>query len=112
MPSQGDILLVPIPFTDQSSTRRRPVIVISNDLYNKSSPDLIVVCMTSNLAPSPHAFTITTADLRSGTLNHSGKVRVDKVVTIAKSIIVKSFGKVNAQTLDRIRQLLQDLCSP
>ncbi len=112
MPSQGDILLVPIPFTDQSATRRRPVIVISNDFYNQASPDLIVVCMTSNLTPSPHGFTITTADLVSGVLNHPGKVRVDKLATIAKSIVVKSFGTVNAQVIDRIRQVLLDLCRP
>jgi len=30
MPDQRDILLIPIPFTDLTSQRRRPVIVISN----------------------------------------------------------------------------------
>ena len=48
MPNQGDILLVPIPFTDLSSQKRRPVIVISNNAYNQSSSDLVVVAMTSN----------------------------------------------------------------
>ena len=32
MPHQGDIVLIPVPFTDLSSQKRRPVIVISNDL--------------------------------------------------------------------------------
>jgi hypothetical protein len=31
MPDQGDIVLVPGPYTDLSSQKRRPVIVISND---------------------------------------------------------------------------------
>jgi len=33
MPSQGGIVLIPVPFSDLSSTRRRPVIVLSNDHY-------------------------------------------------------------------------------
>lgn len=33
MPKQGDIVLIPVPFTDLSSTKRRPVIVVSNDNY-------------------------------------------------------------------------------
>ena len=28
MPEQGDIVLIPIPFTDLSSQKRRPVIII------------------------------------------------------------------------------------
>ncbi len=42
MPKQRDIVLVPIPFTDLSSTRRRPVIVISNDEYNRTTADVVV----------------------------------------------------------------------
>ena len=47
-PQQGDIVLIPIPFIDLSSHRRRPVIVISNDAYNRRTDDMVVVAMTSN----------------------------------------------------------------
>ena len=110
MPSQRDIVLVPIPFTDLSSTRRRPVIVISNDQYNRTTDDIIVVAMTSNPAAIQHSFTITTADLESGTLNHPGRVRADKIYTLSQRIVVKTFGRVNTATLDRIRQIIIDLC--
>ena len=112
MPNQGDIVLVPVPFTDLSSTRRRPVIVLSNDAYNRSTTDMVVVAMTSNLTQHPHSFILTSADLVSGTLNHPGRVRVDKIYTLSQSIVVKIFGKVNDATLNRIRQMLADLCRP
>ncbi len=110
MPSQGDIVLVPVPFTDLSSTRRRPVIVLSNDAYNSTTADMVVVAMTSNPAPSPYSFMIATVDLVSGKLNRPGKVRVDKIYTLSQGIAVKVFGRVANAVLDRIRQVLADLC--
>ena len=109
MPDQGDILLVPIPFTDLSSQNRRPVIVVSNNAYNQKTTDLVVVAMTSNPVEADYSFTISSDDLEKGTLNHPGKVRVDKIYTISKSIIVKTFGRVNAKVLERIRNELQAL---
>ena len=81
MPNQGDIVLIPIPFTDLSSQKRRPVIVISNDNYNQTTPD-VVVAMTSNPLLAAYSFTITSADLTSGRLNRPGTVRVDKLYTL------------------------------
>jgi mRNA interferase MazF len=72
MPDQGDIMLVPIPFTDLSSTKRRPVIVISRNAYHQSTTDTLVVAMTSNPAPVLYSFTITNADMVLGQLNRPG----------------------------------------
>jgi len=52
MLDQRDIVLIPIPFTDLSSYRRRPVIIVSNDKYNRETDDIVVVAMTSNLKPA------------------------------------------------------------
>lgn len=109
MPEQGDILLVPIPFTDLSSQKRRPVIVISNNSYNKKTTDLVVVAMTSNPAEADYSFAITSDDLDKGMLNHPGKVRVDKIYTISTSIVVKTFGRVSENVLEKIRGELQVL---
>lgn len=112
MPEQGDIVLVPVPFTDLSSHKRRPVIVISSSKYNRLSPDVIVVAMTSNPAASAYSFRITSADLVEGTLNRPGTVRVDKIYTLAQAIIVKKFGQVSDQIVCQIRQTLEVLTTP
>lgn len=109
MPEQGDIVLVPVPFTDLSSQKRRPVIVISNSEYNQQSSDMVVVAMTSRPSQTIYSFTITNNDLEKGSLNRPGQVRTDKIYTLSQSIMVKTFGRVDASILKRINQLLQDL---
>ncbi len=109
MPKQGEIVLVPIPFTDLSSQKRRPVVIVSNDAYNAKAMDMVVVAMTSNPVAVDYSFVLTSADLRKGTLNRPSRIRVDKIYTLSQSIMLKTFGQVNMATLERIRQTLQDL---
>ncbi|MBA2875997.1 type II toxin-antitoxin system PemK/MazF family toxin [Thermaerobacillus caldiproteolyticus] len=49
MYKQGDILLIPIPFSNLSITKQRPVLVLSNDNYNQFTKDLLVAAITSQL---------------------------------------------------------------
>jgi mRNA interferase MazF len=46
--NQGDVLLVPFPFTDQSGAKQRPAVVLSSDRYNQSHPDIILAPITSH----------------------------------------------------------------
>lgn len=109
MPSQGDIVLIPVPFTDLSSQKRRPVIVISNNNYNQNTKDIVVVAMTSNPIEVEYSFTITSADLEQGRLNRPGKVRADKIYALSQTLVVKTFGRVNTAVLDQIQEQLQKL---
>lgn len=111
MPKQGDIVLIPIPFTDLSSQKRRPVIIISNDDYNQHAPDVLVVAMTSTPPLNNYSFTITSENLVQGQLNRPGTVRVDKMYTLEQTLIVKTFGRVDAGTLHDIRTILLSLTS-
>jgi len=35
----GDVVLIPFPFTDQSTIKKRPAVIISSDAYNRQGPD-------------------------------------------------------------------------
>jgi len=45
----GDVVLVPFPFTDQSASKRRPGVVVSNATYNAAKLDVVVMPVTSQL---------------------------------------------------------------
>lgn len=112
MPEQGDIVLIPVPFTDLSSQKQRPVIAISNNVYNRKTADIIVVAMTSNPADTAYSFAISSSDLGNGVLNRPGRIRVDKVYTLSQSIVRRTFGRVKPEVLDHIRNVLLELTGP
>ena len=47
--SFGDVVLVPFPFTDQTTSKKRPAVVISSEAYNRHRPDVILTAITSRL---------------------------------------------------------------
>lgn len=50
----GNVLFVPFPFTDQSTTKRRPAVVVSSATYHRERPDLVILAITSQAhAPRP-----------------------------------------------------------
>lgn len=100
---QRDIILVPIPFTDLTSQKRRPAVVISADTYNEKNEDIVVVALTSNVEPRDFSLTVTSDDLEYGSLKITSMIRVDKIYTLNKSIIVKTFGRVKPEILTKIK---------
>jgi mRNA interferase MazF len=46
---RGDVVLVPFPFSDQTTTKKRPAVVVSTSLFNKQSPDLVILAVTSKI---------------------------------------------------------------
>jgi mRNA interferase MazF len=112
MPQQGDIVLIQIPYSDLSQQKRRPALVISNDDYNRSSADVIVVALTSNSDRVLYSFTLTSADLVTGNLQRNSQVRVDKVYTLSQQLVLKVFGRVKDEIIVRVQETLQQLTSP
>ncbi len=57
----GQVVLIPFPFTDLTTVKQRPALVISTPSFNRRQEDIIIVAMTSqnpfNLQPDEHALT-------------------------------------------------------
>ncbi|MBI3334213.1 type II toxin-antitoxin system PemK/MazF family toxin [Candidatus Pacearchaeota archaeon] len=84
---QGEIVVVPFPFSDLSSIKRRPVLILSRDKDNINSDDIITCGLTSNLKESKYSILIDNADLERGVIPVKSRIRVDKLFTLDKKII-------------------------
>lgn len=109
MISQRDIVLLPFPFSDLISAKVRPVIVVSNDEYNRKSKDMIVVPMTTNLEIKEYAFLITNNDLESGKLLKDSKVKIDRIFSVSRKIVRMKIGKVKDGVLKRVKEEIYKL---
>jgi len=49
----GDVILVPFPFTDQTTSKKRPAVVVSSSDYQLHRSDLILIAVTSQSRSSP-----------------------------------------------------------
>lgn len=43
----ADVVLVPFPFTDQTTTKKRPAVIISSEAYHRERPDVVLMAVTS-----------------------------------------------------------------
>lgn len=109
MYKQGDILLIPIPFSDLTSSKKRPVVVLSNSEYNNRTEDILVAAITSNLDEKEYSLTITNEDMQEGTLKVDSCVRVDKIYTLSKFIVIKKFGSIKTNAVHEIKVKICDL---
>lgn len=106
---QGDILLIPIPYSDLTSNKKRPVLVLSNDDYNTKTEDIIVAAITSNITSKEYSILISNKDLQEGNLQVNSCIRVDKIYTLSQSIVIKKFGAVKPEIINNVKEKLREL---
>ena len=113
MYKQGDILLIPIPFTDLTSTKKRPVLVLSNNSYNDKTNDILVAAITSNISEKDYTVMISKVDLEIGDLKVDSCIRTDKIYSLSQGIVIKTFGRVKPHIMNRVKDRLNQLiCNP
>lgn len=104
MYKQGEIIIVPFPFSDLSSIKQRPVLVLSKSKDNLNSDDIITCGITSNLKNSKYSILITNGDLQKGEIPRESRIKVDKLFTIDKNIIKKKVAMLKKETLDIVKK--------
>lgn len=100
-----DVVLVPFPFTDQSDTKKRPAVIVSNAGYNASRRDIVIMAITSQVR-QPLAFgeAMLTDWQEAGLI----KASVFKPVftTIEQGLVIRTMGRLSAADSRTLRELI------
>ncbi len=111
MIEQRDLLLVPFPFSDQTGKKVRSVIVISNNKFNQTSEDVLVVGVTSNISKERYNVLLKSKDLEKGSLVTKCCIKCENILKIDKEITIKKIGKIKEETFGLIIKIISDIIS-
>ena len=96
-----DVVLIPFPFTDFSTTKQRPALVISSHAFNQTHNDIIVVAITSQRPNDLEAdeLLISNEGLATAGLSKPSKIKSGKIVCIDKRLVRKTLGTISQNAL-------------
>lgn len=106
---QGDIVVLPIPFSNLESSKLRPAVIISNNNFNKMYPDIIALKITSMGHSLPFDILLSSDDLAKGELLKESTINCGFAMTIDKKLISQIIGKINSHKLFEIKLKLKEL---
>lgn len=106
---KGTIVLTLFPFTDLTSAKRRPAVVISKTSIEKAD---VIVAFISSVIPNKLSETDLFFDINgkyfpNSGLKKSSVIKLDKLATLNKSIFTGELGLVNGVTLSEIDKKLK-----
>jgi len=97
---KGDVVVLPFPFSDLSSSKRRPALVLANLKGN----DVILCQITSKDVNDSYAITLLSSEFVEGSLNLDSNIRPNRLFTADESIIVYKVGAIN---VDKIKIVIK-----
>lgn len=101
----GDVVLVPFPFTDQTTSKQRPAVVISSAPYHRERSDLIIVAVTSQMRSTTQIGEATIADWKSAGLLRPSVIK-PVVATIDRQLVRKRLGHLGTADITSLKQSL------
>lgn len=99
----GDVVLVPFPFTDQTTSKKRPAVVVSSDAYHQNRPDIIVMAVTSQISRAAGS----SGDVAVSHWKEAGLLKPSVlkpvIATIEQGLVLRKLGSLHPLDLEALR---------
>ena len=106
---RGDIIWAELnPTVGHEQAGQRPVVVLSQDVYNDRSGTVIAVAVSSQ---EPRAGFPLTLEITSAKLPKRSWVRISQIRTLSVARLGKKMGRLAPEELDRIVEGLNEIIS-
>ena len=95
---KGDVVVVPFPFSDLSTVKRRPALVVAAP----GGDDVILCQITSQQIRDRYAVGITDMGFTEGTLRKPSNIRPNRLFSASIDLILYRAGHLNDQTVTSV----------
>ncbi|MFQ5812455.1 MAG: type II toxin-antitoxin system PemK/MazF family toxin [Anaerolineae bacterium] len=103
---KGDVVLIPIPFTDLRTTKVRPAVVLSSSVYHATEPDLILGAITTNLSAATAPVDYVLVDWRAANLRYASAFK-PLIFTLEPPMVLHKIGKLSVRDLREVEHRLR-----
>ena len=105
---RGDILLVPFPFSDQTATKKRPAVVVSSNMYNDGSNDIVIMAVTSRIEKPVGIGECLIGDWEVAGLLMPSAIKA-AISTIEQKLVLKKLGGLSLVDMSTMENALKKL---
>lgn len=102
---KGEIVVLPFPFSDLSTSKRRPALVLAGLQGN----DVILCQITSQNIKDDYAINLTNHEFSKGSLNKPSHIRPNRIFTADENIILYKVGKVTDTKVQEVYDKIFDI---
>jgi mRNA interferase MazF len=103
---RGDVVLVPFPFSDLSTTKVKPAVIVSSALYHVTEPDLLLAALTSRIAASPSPLDYVLNDWHAAGLRYPSALK-PVLFTLDPARVLHHIGALTSMDLTEVDQRLR-----
>jgi mRNA-degrading endonuclease toxin of MazEF toxin-antitoxin module len=107
---RGQVVVVRVPFSDQTGAKLRPAVVVSPERFHRRLRDVIVCPVSSQPGcferPGPGDRPL--HKWKAAGLRHPSSARVSNIASVEKSLIARSLGKLAPEDLRGLDATLRE----
>jgi len=103
---KGDVVLVPFPFSDQTTAKKRPAVIVSSNLYNDASSDIVIMAITSQIDKTIGIGECLIKDWQVAGLLKPSAIK-PAVSTIEQKLVFKKLGSLSHNDMSSVENALK-----
>ncbi len=102
---KGDVIVLPFPYSDLSTSKKRPALVLAS----LKGDDIILCQITSQLIKDDYSIILNNSDFIKGSLHKKSNIRPNRLFTAEKSLIIRKIGTIKPKVFNNVTDKLCEI---